>query len=207
MKTMKIGALIFPGFELLDLFGPLEMFGLYPENFDIRLVAETGDPVTSSQKPVSLPDHSFADDERFDLLLVPGGKGTRQAVHQPVIMEWLQKQSESARLITSVCTGSALLAQAGILDGRRATTNKNAFNWVSGFGNEVEWIRQARWVQDGNIYTSSGVSAGTDMSLAVIADVLGMDKALQAADWAEYFWNEDPGNDPFAVKAGLVPDR
>ena len=207
MKTMKIGALIFPGFELLDLFGPLEMFGLYPENFDIRLVAETGDPVTSSQKPVSLPDHTFTDGERFDLLLVPGGKGTRQAVNQPVIMEWLRKQSGSARLITSVCTGSALLAQAGILDGRRATTNKNAFNWVSGFGNGVQWIRQARWVQDGNIYTSSGVSAGTDMSLAVIADVLGMDKALQAADWAEYFWNKDPGNDTFAVKAGLVPDR
>ncbi len=207
MVTMKIGALIFPGFELLDLCGPLEMFGMYPEHFDIRLVAETGSPVTSSQKPVSLPDHTLADGEQFDLLLVPGGKGTRQAVHQPVVMQWLRQQSESARLITSVCTGSALLAQAGILDGRRATTNKNAFGWVSGFGAKVQWVRQARWVQDGNVYTSSGVSAGTDMALAVIADVLGLDQARQAADWAEYFWNEDPENDPFAVKAGLVPDR
>ena len=203
---MKVGALIFPGFELLDLFGPLEMFGMYPESFDIRLVAETGGPVTSSQKPVSLPDHTFADGERFDLLLVPGGKGTRQAVNHQGIMQWLRTQSENARLVTSVCTGSALLAQAGILDGRRATTNKNAFGWVSGFGTDVRWIRQARWVQDENIYTSSGVSAGTDMSLAVIAEVLGEDKALQAADWAEYFWNRDPENDPFAVKAGLVPD-
>lgn len=204
---MKVGALIFPGFELLDLFGPLEMLGMFPETFDIRLVAETGDPVTSSQKPVSLPDHAFADEIQFDLLLVPGGKGTRQAVNQPAILQWLRKQSGSARLITSVCTGSALLAQAGVLDGRRATTNKNAFGWVSGFGTDVQWIRQARWVQDGNIYTSSGVSAGTDMSLAVIAEVLGTDRARQAADWAEYFWNDDPENDPFAVKAGLVPDR
>jgi transcriptional regulator GlxA family with amidase domain len=206
MSTHRIGALVFPGFELLDLFGPLEMFGMYPETFPIRLVAESHEPVPSNQGPVSLPDDRFADDGHYDLLLVPGGAGTRREVDNPEMIAWLRARGDDTPVITSVCTGSALLARAGLLDGRSATTNKNAFGWVSGFGNETRWVRQARWVHDGRFYTASGVSAGTDMSLAVIADLLGESAAQQATDWGEYFWNRDPRNDPFAIKAGLVED-
>ena len=204
MEQHKVGALVFPGFELLDLFGPLEMFGMYPEAFDIQLVAERAEPVASAQGPVSLPDHSFATGVSYDVLLVPGGRGTRVEIANTVILDWLRQQTHSAKLVTSVCTGSALLAGAGLLDGRRATTNKNAFSWVAQQGPSVTWVKQARWVSDGPFYTSSGVSAGTDMSLAVIAAILGQDKAEDAARWAEYFWNQDPDDDPFAVSAGLV---
>ena len=204
MSEYRIGALVFPGFELLDLFGPLEMFGMYPEVFRIQLVAQELAPVTSSQGPVSLPDSCFDDSHHYEILLVPGGAGTRREVNNEVLIEWLLARVADTRWITSVCTGSALLASAGLLDGRRATTNKNAFGWVSGFGNDVHWVKKARWVHDGRFYTASGVSAGIDMSLSVIADLLGESAALQAADWGEYLWNRDPSNDPFAMKAGLV---
>ncbi|MCP4821297.1 MAG: DJ-1/PfpI family protein, partial [Shimia sp.] len=107
-----------------------------------------------------------------------------------------------AEVVTSVCTGSALLARAGLLDGRAATTNKLAFDWVRGVSQTetVEWQRSARWVKDGKFYTSSGVSAGTDMSLQVIADLLGAEAAEQAAFWAEYEENNDADNDPFAIE-------
>ena len=204
MSEYRVGALVFPGFELLDLFGPLEMFGMYPEVFSIQLVAQDPIPVASSQGPVSLPDGCFNDGQHFDLLLVPGGAGTRREVSNDDLSQWLRARADDTRWITSVCTGSALLAASGLLDGRRATTNKNAFNWVSGFGSGVEWIEQARWVHDGRFYTASGVSAGIDMSLSVIADLLGESAAIQAADWGEYLWNRDPADDPFAIKAGLI---
>ena len=113
-------------------------------------------------------------------------------------------QSANAEYVTSVCTGSALLAKAGILDGIRATTNKMAFEWASAQSSKVIWEKQARWVEDGKFFTSSGVSAGMDMSLAVIAKLLGHEVAEQAATWAEYDWHRDAGWDPFAKVHGLV---
>ena len=106
---------------------------------------------------------------RFDLILVPGGIGTRREVDNPRLLEWLNQRAAAAILVTSVCTGAALLARAGLLDGKRATTNKRAFAWVASQGPEVNWIKQARWVEDGKFATSSGVSAGIDMALALIA--------------------------------------
>ena len=204
MSQYRIGALVFPGFELLDLFGPLEMFGMYPEFFSIELVAQSQAPIPSNQGPVSLPDHCFADGRHHDLLLVPGGAGTRREVSNRELLEWLRSQARDTRWITSVCTGSALLASAGLLEGKRATSNKNAFDWVAKFGSDVEWVKRARWVHDGRFYTASGVSAGIDMSLAVIAELLGNAAARQAADWGEYLWRQDPSDDPFAIKSGLV---
>ena len=91
-----------------------------------------------------------------------------------------------------------MLAKAGLLDGKRATTNKLAFDWVASQGPKVDWQRKARWVEDGKFITSSGVSAGTDMALALIARLCGIDQAREAAHWAEYVWNEDSRDDPFA---------
>ena len=120
------------------------------------------------------------------------------------LLDWLQYQAPFADYVTSVCTGSALLAAAGLLENRRATTNKNAFNWVTGFGDNIQWIKKARWVVDGRYYTSSGVSAGIDMSLGLIEHILDSASAEQAANWAEYHWQRDPDHDPFAAVAGLV---
>ena len=203
----RIGALIFPDFELLDMFGPLEMFGLLEDEFEICMVSESAGPVVSNQGPKALAEADYDSETSYDLILVPGGRGTRREIDNPATLAWLRKVRADAELMLGVCTGSALLAQAGLLDGLRATTNKIAFDWVAGLGPEVTWVKQARWVRDGTTFTSSGVSAGIDMSLAVIAHSLGTEKAEQVAVWAEYDWHRDPDWDPFAVIHGLVEDR
>ena len=203
-NKLSIGVVLFPDFELLDVFGPLEMFGLLPEHFDIHLLAEAGALVSSKQGPRSAVDYHFSDSRQYDILLVPGGMGTRQQVTNPVILDWLRLQSAETRYTTSVCTGSALLAKAGLLDGIKATTNKAAFAWVCEQGKQVDWQVQARWVEDGKFFTSSGVSAGMDMSLALIKSVLGQETAEQVAFWTEYDWHQDPDWDPFAELHKLI---
>ena len=202
MKT--VGAVIFPEFELLDIYGPLEMFGLLRGDVEIRMVAETSEPVGSTPGPRTVVDDLTSDRDTYDILIVPGGRGTRREVENNGLLDWLTVAASKAELVTSVCTGSALLAKAGLLDGRRATTNKAAFEWVRSQGPEVDWQPQARWVEDGDIFTSSGVSAGIDMSLAVISRLFGAEKAEQVAVGAEYKWHRDPSWDPFAKIHGLV---
>ena len=205
MKSQRsIGVVLFPGFELLDVFGPLEMFGMAPDNFEIHMVAEEAGIVKSRQGPKSVVEHGFDNHPRFDLLLVPGGPGTRTEVDNDRLLHWLRDQSNIAEYTLSVCTGSALLAKAGILDGRRATTNKRAFEWATAQNNNVTWVKEARWVEDKNVFTSSGISAGMDMSLAVIGKLLGEDTAEQIATWAEYEWHRDASWDPFAKRYGLT---
>lgn len=195
MKT--IGVLLFPEFELLDVFGPLEMFGMN-DDFAIRLVAEARE-VASAQGPRSVIDDLISEDRTYDILLVPGGRGTRREVGNDTLLDWLKRKAQAAEYVTSVCTGSALLAKAGLLDGRKATSNKMAFEWVTSQGPKVVWQRRARWVEDGKYFTSSGVSAGIDMSLALIERICGAEAARQAAHWAEYRRHADPADDPFAV--------
>ena len=200
----RIGALIFPGFELLDMFGPLQMFGLLKDEFEIFMVAEVEGDVPSNQGPRTIADATFETRASFDLVLVPGGQGTRNEVNNPTTISWLKKVQPDAEIMLSVCTGSALFAKAGLLDGVRATTNKEAFDWVASRGPQVEWVKKARWVRDGSYFTSSGISAGMDMSLAVISHLLGKERAEQVAIWAEYNWHQDPDRDPFAAIYGLV---
>ena len=196
---MKVAALLFDEFELLDVFGPLEMLGMLPEHFEIHLVAENKGAVKSAQGPASVIDESFSHGSQYDIVLVPGGQGTRTQVNNAELINWIQIQSRTAKYITSVCTGSVLLAKSGILNGKKATTNKLAFDWVKNQAPQVQWMRHARWVQQGNVFTSSGVSAGMDMTLALIAHIFEPELAQQVALWAEYQWNNDPQNDPFSV--------
>jgi transcriptional regulator GlxA family with amidase domain len=202
--SRSVAVVIFPDFELLDVFGPLEMYGMAPETFHLHLVAEKAGPVASRQGPISVAERAFAENRQYDLLLVPGGQGTRTEVDNPVILDWLAAQAGRAEYVCSVCTGSALLARAGLLDGVRATTNKMAFAWVAAQREQVKWEKEARWVEDGRFFTSSGVSAGMDMSLAMIARILDQQTAEQFACWAEYEWHQDAGWDPFARIHGLV---
>lgn len=204
MAKRVLGALVFEGFELLDLYGPLEMFGIAADLFEIRLVAEQSRKVASKQGPAAVVDDLFADARRYDLLLVPGGMGTRREVDNAALTGWLAAQAATAELTMSVCTGAALLARAGLLDGRRATTNKAAFRWVESQGQKVAWQTVARWVEDGKVFTASGVSAGMDMSLAAIARLEGLETARRIAVFAEYDWQEDPAIDRFAAVHGLA---
>ena len=194
----SVGALLFDGFEMLDLYGPLEMFAMHPDAFEIRAVGQEAQAYAASGGPASVAQDSFGN-RSYDIIVLPGGMGTRQEVENPAMRDWLRDMAPKAELITSVCTGAALLAQAGLLDGRKATTNKLAFDWVAGFGPQTDWQKRARWVEDGQVFTASGVSAGIDMSLAVIARLLGPKAAEDAALWAEYTRNPDPNNDPFEV--------
>ena len=198
-SNRTIGALIFPDFETLDLFGPLEMFGSLEEHFTIRLVAETLEPVRSRHGQLVTPDFSLSHDGDFDLILVPGGLGTPIETPNPAIDAWLVTQTQRAELVLSVCTGSGLLARNGLLDGRRATTNKLAFDRIRQHGPGVEWVRAARWVEDGKFITASGVSAGMDMALGVIERLVNGEAAQWVALVTEYTWHQDPNNDPFAV--------
>ena len=199
-----LGALIFPGYELLDMFGPLEMFGMMGEEVEIRMVAQTGDPVASRQGPQTVVDDAFGDRDSYDMLLIPGGPGTRPEVDNPVLIDWIKAMTPKAALTMTVCTGSALLARTGLIDGKRATSNKAAFKWVMEQGPKVDWIKQARWCEDGAIMTSSGVSAGMDMALAAIAREYSAADAERVANSTEYDWKQDPDWDPFAKIHGLV---
>lgn len=199
----KIGALIFPGFELLDVFGPMEMFGMLNNDFSLELVAETDGPVPSNQGLSAEATKSIGQGADYDILFVPGGAGTRREVGNTRLLDWIAQASENAEYTLSVCTGSALLAKAGVLDNRRATTNKAAFSWVVEQGPNVKWVRKARWVEDGPFITSSGVSAGMDMALGAIALMHSRETAEKVAMFCEYDWHQDKNWDPFAAIHGL----
>ena len=205
-RRRTLGVLLFPGFELLDVFGPLEAFGIRPakDHFEAVLVGERSGPVESAQGPKALAEAALDDDRPLDLVLVPGGIGTRSAVNDHALSDWIVRRAADAELVMSVCTGAAMLARAGVLDGRRATTNKVAFQWVAAQGPRVEWVTEARWVEDGKFYTSSGVSAGIDMALAAIVKLTSSALAEQIAVLMEYDWHRDASWDPFAKVHGLV---
>ena len=203
--TLTIGTVLFEGFELLDVFGPLEMFGRLEPSPRLLMLAEAVGPVKSNQGPSCMADTELAGDAPLDVLLVPGGMGTRREVQNQGFLESLSARAISSRWVASVCTGSALLARTGLLDGKRATTNKRAFRWVASQGPAVAWVAEARWVEDGKFFTSSGVTAGMDMALGLIARLRGRDSAVEAAQGTEYAWHEDSGWDPFAKLNGLVP--
>ena len=216
-RQITLGVLIFPGFEMLDAYGPMEMWGSLkhaPDRFwggsservGIRLVtvAATKGAVPSNQGPKTVADFSYADAPALDYLLVPGGIGVTPLVNDSATLNWLRAQAKNTTLVMSVCNGASLLASAGLLDGRSATTNKMAFKSSTAPGPKVRWVASARWVDNGNVVTSSGVSAGMDMTLAVIARLYGEPLSDWVAQITEYEPHRDPSWDPFAVKAGLV---
>ncbi len=202
MKTLA--ALVFPGFQTLDYFGPMEMLGDLGEELRIITVAETLDPVPSVHGQRILPDKAIADGSDYDLLLIPGGESAHEAAKSSDLAAWIVETANRAERVMTVCTGSILLATTGMLDGRKATTNKLDFTRTVPLAPNVEWVRQARWVEDGKFFTSSGVSAGMDMTLAAIADLFGVETAREIAEGTEYEWHDDATWDPFAKRAGLV---
>lgn len=203
-SPLVLGAILYEGFELLDMFGPLEMFtALPPDLLQVVMVAENKGPVKAgsmamSPMPTFIADYGYDDAPPLDLILIPGGVGTIPELENDKMIDFLKSRVPEAQITTTVCTGSALLAKAGLLDGRRATSNKMFFNLAAGQSDKVDWQENARWVDDGEFVTSSGVSAGIDMALAVIARLFGVDAAERIAIGAEYTWHRDADTDPFA---------
>lgn len=201
--SLVVAITLFDRFELLDVFGPIEMFGALPGLFRIELLGPEEGPVASAQGPRVIAERAYADASPCDIVLVPGGIGTRRLVDDEQFLAWLRRWALPARYVTSVCTGSGVLAAAGLLDGFRATSNKRTFGWARNQGTRVEWVPEARWVEDRNRWTSAGVAAGMDMALALIEHLHGEELAVETADQVEYDWHRDPGWDPFAAKNGL----
>ncbi len=197
-KSRILGAILYENFELLDYYGPLEMFGNLGRDFKIVTVAEKYGSVKSVQGPSTVVDVDFANAPDLDFILLPGGIGTNTELANPIMLDFLKERAANAEVVMSVCSGSAILAKAGLLDGKKATSNKLFFSMASEQSDKVTWETEARWVEDGNTFTSSGVSAGTDMALGVIAKFYGTEKAQEIAVMTEYEWHSDAGKDPFS---------
>jgi transcriptional regulator GlxA family with amidase domain len=198
MVRWKVGILLFDGVAALDVAGPLEVLSrarLEPgvesrrsdeqALFDVFTVARTREPVTATGGLVLVPSHSFADAPPIDLLLVPGGFGTRPMLQDPDVVEWIRATAAKARLTASVCTGALLLARAGLLDGRRATTHWGSFGLLASLGKDITVDRQARFVDDG-VLTSAGVASGMDLALHVVETLFGREVADETARYIEY---------------------
>ncbi len=202
--TRTLGALVFPGFQALDLWGPIEMLGNAAPAITPILIGADDQPVSSAQGPRVIADTTMEESPRLDLVLIPGGNVTRQK-HNADTLEWIRWQAVDAEIVMAVCNGVDLLAETGLLDGRRATTNKALFTSIAANHPRVNWVARARWVDDGKFVTSSGVSAGIDMSLAVLARLVGDQITDGLAAYTEYSWHNESGWDPFAALHGLAP--
>ncbi len=195
---MNVAILLFDDFETLDVFGPVEIFGRLKEHYQIHFYSEFGGLVKNnhgvaiqSEKIENIMNDVF-------IFLIPGGWGTRKEVHNTLLIEKIKEISQASKFVHTVCTGTALLAKTGLLDGIRATSNKRAFDWVNTQGENVIWIRKARWTKDGKFYTSAGVSAGMDMTLGFLSDIHGIDFARKVAFEIEYNWIENMDEDNFS---------
>ena len=187
-KKRTLGVVLYEGFEPLDVYGPVEVFGNVGGPLKLHLVAEKAGPVKSILGAATVAEFGFDDCPELDLILVPGGMGTLKQLRNEKFHTWLRDRAPKAEIVMSVCSGSAILAQAGLLDGRKATTNKQSFKLLTSGKNKVEWVKEARWVDEGDRVTSSGVSAGIDMSLHIVARLLGSAEAEETARYMQYDW-------------------
>jgi putative intracellular protease/amidase len=213
---------IFPGYEPLDVYGPLEILyelsGLYP--MTLSMVGPTLGP-QSARPPLATADmigpqtvatHTFDTAPPLDVIIVPGGGGLDkyEADNNTIIEDFLRARNESTSYILSVCTGAVTLAKAGLLKGKKATTNKAAFIYVADpkHGTGIEWVPSARWVANGHIWTSSGVAAGMDMMYAFLKHLYGEEGEANLGfvmDLIEYAPHTDPHWDPFSVVWKVSP--
>lgn len=202
--SRQVGVLLFDGFELLDVFGPVELWSRLSDRYEVTFCAVEPGPVRSSQGAVVMATEDMDASAGHDIVLIPGGMGTRSLVDDRSFLTRLRGWTAPASIISAVCTGSALLAAAGLLEGYRATSNKRAFTWASSHGRDVRWEPRARWVHDRDRWTSSGVAAGMDMTAALIAHLEGKETAERVLREVELEVQTDPDHDPFAFTDDLA---
>jgi len=194
---MNVAVLLFEDFETLDVFGPVELFGRLKDKYQISFYSFFGGLVKNSHGVSILTENMKEIKNGVDIFLIPGGHGTRKEVNNIQLIDKIRTICQLSKFVLTVCTGSALLAKTGLLDGKKATSNKRAFDWVTTQGENVNWIRKARWTKDEKFYTSSGVSAGMDMTLGFLSDLHGLEFARKTAFEIEYDWVESMDEDNF----------
>jgi transcriptional regulator GlxA family with amidase domain len=201
MNRKRVGILIFPDVEVLDFCGPFEVFSVTrlseelrrqePSPFEVLLVAEQPGPVVTTGGMQVVPHHTLASCPPLDILVVPGGWGTRAEIENAGLLAWIKERARQVETLTSVCTGSMLLGQAGLLDGRRATTHWRSLQWMRDSFPAVTVEEKLHVVEDGNVLTSAGISAGIDMALRVVARYHGEAVARNTARNMEYRYPDD----------------
>jgi transcriptional regulator GlxA family with amidase domain len=192
-RPKNLAILIFDDVEVLDFCGPLEVFSIVgrQENvsfFNAYAVAEKSDPIVSRNQLTVIPRYTISDCPQPDILLVPGGQGTRKEMNNETLINWIKKCSQKAELVLSACTGALLLAKAGLLEGLTATTHHTAIELLKKMAPNTKIESTKRFVDNGKIILSAGISAGIDMSLYVVAKLLGKEQALKTAQYMEYDW-------------------
>ena len=207
----RVGILIFDEVEVLDFAGPFEVFSVTCEPepaasdatkpFDVSLIGLTGASVLTVGGMQVTPAWTLASCPKLDILVIPGGWGTRRLIEHAELRAWLQARAQEVELLTSVCTGSLLLAAAGLLDGRRATTHWKALDTLAQLRPAVMVVRDQHVVEEGTTLTSAGISAGIDMALRVVARLCGEAVARATAQQMEYAY---PESNARRVDAGVA---
>ena len=190
IQTRNVAILIFDDVEVLDFCGLYEVFGVTGKQnnsqpFNIYTVAEQLKPILARNKLSINPQYAIANCPPSDILLVPGGFGTRQQMHNQVLIDWIEQCSLHSELLLSVCTGALLLAKAGLLENLAATTHHLAIDLLKEVAPNTEIRAGDRFVDNGKIILSAGISAGIDMCLYVVAKLLGKQAAIQTAEHIE----------------------
>jgi transcriptional regulator GlxA family with amidase domain len=193
----KVAILLFDEVEVLDFAGPFEIFSVTGRRsdgeppFEVFTVAEKADPIRARNGLIVTPHHTIEDGPAPDLFVIPGGYGSRAALRNPAILDWVRRQHDRAELTLSVCTGSLVLAAAGLLDGLRSTTHYGAYDLLAELAPRTTVVRGVRFVDNGKVVMSAGVQAGMDMSLHVVARLLGEEAARETARYIEYDWRPE----------------
>lgn len=192
-KTRNLAILLFDDVEVLDFCGPFEVFSVAsrqtdPPAFDVFTVAEKPEPITARNGLSVNPHYTLADCPKPDVLLVPGGMGTRKQIDIGPLIDWINRTADNAELVLSVCTGALLLGKAGLLDGLDTTTHHVAFDLLREIVPTATVHEDRRFVDNGKVITSAGIAAGIDMSLHVVERLLGEDVAAATARHMEYPW-------------------
>lgn len=195
-RARDVAILIFDEVEVLDFCGPFEVFSVAGRRdnsspFNVYTVAEKPGPITARNHLSVNPRYSFLDCPQPDILLVPGGYGARREMHNTTLIDWVKKVAQDSELILSVCTGALLLAKAGLLEGLAATTHHGALGLLKEVAPNTTIQGTRRFVDNGRIILSAGIAAGIDMSLYVIARLLGEERASETAQYMEYDWKPE----------------
>ncbi|MFH1583956.1 MAG: DJ-1/PfpI family protein [Actinomycetota bacterium] len=193
ISSRNVAILIFNDVEVLDFCGPFEVFSVTKRRdkiipFNVYTVAEKLEPIVARNDLSVNPKYTISDCPQPDILLIPGGYGARIEMNNKILIDWMRKCSQKAELVLSVCTGALLLAKAGLLEGLVATTHHEAIDLLREIAPNTTIQKGKRFVDNGKFILSAGVSAGIDMSLYVIAKLLGEEQAIKTAQIIEYDW-------------------
>ncbi|WP_157349671.1 DJ-1/PfpI family protein [Bacillus sp. EE-W1] len=191
INKWSVGIFLFNEVEVLDFAGPFEVFSVTEEDeekpFTVYTVSQNGEMITARNGLKVKPDYSIEDLPPVDILIIPGGKGVREnEVQNDIIINWVRQQMKEVKLMTSVCTGALLLAKAGLLEGLKATTHWASIQTFKKDFPNVEVMENVKFVDEGHIITSAGISAGFNMSFHIVKNLLGVEIAEETAKSMEY---------------------